>query len=106
MLLNNMYIHTYFFSRNVHTMNYIPDGPVSFKCQGNRKEYCDAKHYIVEGIGDISDSICKKVIGTHFPSHGLPKAQQDVQGVKQGQGCQNDEKHSMKLSTEKQNKNV
>ena len=73
MLLNNMYVHTYF---------YIPDGPISFKCQGNRKEYCDAKHYILEGIGDISDSICKKVIGTHFPSHGLPKAQQDVQGVK------------------------
>ena len=61
---------------------YIPDCPVSFKCQGNRKEYCDAKHYILEGIGDISDSICKKVIGIHFPSHGLPKAQQDVQGVK------------------------
>ena len=61
---------------------YIPDGPVSFKCQGNRKEYCDAKHYILEGIGDISDSICKKVSGIHFPSHGLPKAQQDVQGVK------------------------
>ena len=64
------------------TMYYIPDGPVSFKCQGNRKEYCDAKHYILEGIGDISDSICKKVSGIHFPSHGLPKAQQDVQGVK------------------------